>query len=58
VALLVQTAQDRSEGTLVARVHALRRLVELELRVRFVDCVVGQMHEQIGKVLLFRKTVG
>jgi len=58
VALLVEAAQDGGEGALVAAVHVLLGLVELELGVRFVDRVVGQVHEQIAQVLLLGRAVG
>lgn len=38
----------------MASVHAFGRLVELELGVGFVDGVVGEVHEEISKVLLLR----
>jgi hypothetical protein len=42
----------------VAAVHVFLGLVELELGVRFVDRVVGQVHEQIAQVLLLGRAVG
>ena len=41
----------------MAGVHAFLGLVELELGVRFVDGVVGEVHEQVGQVLLLGRAV-
>lgn len=42
----------------MASVHTLGRLVELKFRIGFVNGVVSQVHEEIGKVLLLGDAVG
>lgn len=39
-------------------IHTFGRLIELKFRVRFVNCIISQMHEEVPKIFLLGDTVG